>query len=251
MNGLNDDQYKLINLIGCPVAWEDTCTDEDFSALLRYMWFKVVQGHQLDRESSLLSNLDWRPDEFFIQSIYSDESIAWPMGQVSSWKPRAEKEYREKYKGFMNLRPAPPSIYSKHHAKASSTDAEVAKQSIDTGNSKLYPRFDHQKQTRLLWTSFCKVWLGAVEDLEIDVSVEENTSRIVDRFAEVFGQNVLRFSIETDDPAGCVNGVSSTFLTLEVDFSTPIAHVYPISEAEAKVGGADAIIYVSSEDLTT
>lgn len=249
MDDLNDDQRHLVGLVECPVAWEETCTDEDFSTLLRYMWFKVVQEHELDKESHLLSNEDWRPDKFFIQSIYSDASIIWPVEQVASWKPDAERAYRAKYKGFINLMPATPVKNPKHFVAESSSDDEVAEQSIATGNSKLYPRFNHQMQIRLLWACLSKEWLSSTEDVHNDLDVLENTSEVVERFSQVFYRNVRRFSVMTDDPSGCVAGTPSVYLTLEVEFSTPLAHMYPISEAEAKIGGAASIVYVSRQDL--
>jgi len=246
---LNDDQRKLARLIACPVDWSSICTDDDFSVWLRYMWFKVVQKHKIDGEQLLLSSEDWQPDEVFILNIYSDDAIVWPMEQVESWINSARREYEKKYGRFRKLIVASRDVYSKHLAHPDSTDDEVARLSVRSGNSILYPRISSDLQTRFLWTALSKVWTAHVESYKHDDDLLVDTSRIVEEFGATFPQATIRIPVETDNPVGCVLGEPSKFLVVEVNFSTPVAHPYPISRVEAEMAGMKSVVYVSPEEL--
>jgi hypothetical protein len=246
---LNDDQLKLAGLISCPVDWTAICLDEDFSTWLRYLWFKVVQEHKIDSEELLLSSHDWEPDEVFILNIYADSAITWPMEQVESWIEAARRGYEKRYGRFRRLRVASRTVYPKHLCHPDATDAQVARQSVRTGDSALYPRISELLQTRFLWTAISKIWMERVRPYEDDSALLIDSARVVEEFDVAFPLSTLRIPLETDHPVGCVLGRPSRFLVVEVNFSTPVAHIYPISLAEAEKVGMDSVVYVGTEDL--
>ena len=239
---LNDDQSKLAELIACPVNWAAICLDDDFATWLRYMWFKVIQQHKIDSEQLLLSSDDWRPDEVFILDIYDDSAIVWPIEQVESWIGPARREYEQRCGRFRRLVVASRKVYPKHLPPPDFTDAQVAQESIRTGDSQLYPRISEDLQRRFLWTALSKIWMERVEQYRDDRDLLVDSSRVVEQFDITFPLATTRTPVETDNPVGCVLGQPSRFLVVEVNFSTPLAHIYPISRTEVEKAGMDSVV---------
>lgn len=221
----------LIELLSCPIDWQSICPEPEFVGWLDFGWYATCVRHQIDREASFnFTYENFAPSSTSIEELDDVEFFA-ALHNVRQWNIAARDEFLSFYRRFVQLSAVGAEIYRKHYSARSSSPEEIASKSATHGASILLPYITTAVQERLLWASLAQLtWqvMSELDNLERFSSPEEAELK----FRDLFGKHSIIIATDFCRPVGASAGQPTQFACIDIDFSTPQFHIYPVSKSE-------------------
>lgn len=224
---------ELHQLIKDPVDWLAVTGEEDVEFWLSFYWYAIVKENDVDCEASLLEWMDWKNPSFFASMLDDHEMVRIEIN-IRTWIDRAKSHYLQKVRRFCELKVAEMEDYSKHYVVGDFDDESVCAISRRRGEGVLFPRINSKVQLSMIWSV-----LGARmnEVLAGEKPLEYATTPNVLKDLldlHLFDTNNLKLVAEFPINIGAVSGLATRYCVIKIDCTTPIAHIHPITEIEAK-----------------
>lgn len=200
--------------------------DSFFAIRLKHLWYAVAAKHQVDHEASYI---DWQDD--LLNNCMLHES-SWDdlrsiLINIDSWHSQAYKEFITQSRKFTCLKMADRSEYSKHYVVKRMTQDSVRKLSKANHVSKFYSHVRVEYLYNWLWDVFDNSFERSFSEEQMD-EPRLNLSDWWNNWEASFPNSTKLFHVDSMHEVGATEGESTTYLCINVDFSTPIAHAYPI-----------------------
>ena len=201
----------------CPIEWNVTDRLEDFAIEMQHLWIQIASKHQVDLEGEIWADPDSLESHIVEDSQQDVDNMRSDLINVRSWIEIARNEYIENTRRFWAMRIATHEEYSKHYPAPAITRDELLARTLQTDISLLYHGIDTQILQEVLWSGLCDIAMEKEEELWNKMLVVSNLRIVFDMLNDI----------------GATSGMNTKYLCFELDFSTPIAHSYPVSKEEA------------------
>jgi hypothetical protein len=214
---LSPEKQKIISLLGCPLNWSKELDMVGVMPIeLEFFWREVASAYLDEELPDSLDDLD--PENipptygtYFKWATLEDE----PDGRLRDEIPdieqkiqRARKQYLGVVNRFVGMHLASREEYGKHFPPPGSTDAQVRELSKKGKKaSYFYESTDFKSLDEYMWWTLDDHWKLLLED---------PTALIY---------------FDVGSPIGASLGKDASMICFDFDFSTPIAHAYPVPKS--------------------
>ncbi len=213
---------QVLSQLRCPVEWDFSERSEELSdGLGMFFWHEVAASYQVDLEAGWILQPSLIEDE-------SIEDLTADLANIATWIERARVEYVSRTRRFWALTVAGPEEYSKHYPSPGESLEAIRSRTDRTQVSSLFPGIRAPDLHEALWEGMSHL---APISYRLIGLLSHDLRHLWER---VLYEPSIRLAFDTMNPIGACNGFDSDWLCYEIDASTPIAHAYPVSEAEAR-----------------
>ena len=225
------ERKELITRLTCPLNWDDICPEPELRYWLRFGWYTVARRHQIDCEVEFLFCYDDCAVSPNAIEDMDDAEVVITLHNVRRWHDSARVEYLKYYNRIYELGAVRADTYSKHYVAQRLTAKAISDISISRRASVLLPHITPDIQNHLLWAALDNlVWLQTCDFGQVDSFFEPEATEKVLR--ELFDSHSLLVNVDFCCPIGATNGLETQFGRMDIDFSTPQFHLYPITYRE-------------------
>jgi hypothetical protein len=235
---------RLRQLLACPPTWYDSSGEDWVTTILELDWYYSLAQHAIDGD-----DLPFDPYEF--EEYAGDEDSVERehlKKNLEMRRPEAERTFATRAGRLIGLRFMRPSEQKKHF-NASWSHHQVTAESTK-GTSYLFQDFESERLERTFWEflhlTFME-YLQAPNDYEEFVKPGGTLANIPEAalWHRFLNTESLRICLDTIRPIGATDGVPTSFLCFDIHFGAKLAHIYPVSEQEAKsiMGSCELLRY--------
>ena len=226
---------RIKELVKNPAMELEEKFSPNFWPILEDLWRCTFSEHEVDLESEyiewdLMGQLDYQLE------IDDLEDLIPVKINLESKVFAATLSYRSKVQRLSNLRVAQKSDYKKHFPLSYQNENEIAAASKQEEISKFNLRIDKIISERDIlpdiWDLLANYLVNSSECFERRGN--HGPEIWLSNWNELMEKKVLRIVNDCMVDIGYVEGKATQLMLFEFDFSTPICHMYPISDMEAK-----------------
>lgn len=235
----------ILKLLAVPAVLQNNFAARNLRAesLLRDLWTAVACRHQVDDEGSFTN---WESDEFLKYQIENEpekSELAKFFINMTTWRKIAEEEYRYEVRKITFLKMATSEDYSKHYVLPNQTKNQVANLSRTSGVSKFYSHITPTKLEVFMFDVLAEFFEDKFRQAgEPDAVHDADAWRT--EWKRHADSSALLIYVDCMEEVGASGGQPTEHLCLNVNFSTPIAHAYPVNKNE--IGPSDHRLAVDS-----
>ena len=199
----------------------------------------IVKENTVDDEADILIEANCSSWEAAL-SEEEDEDLRPLQINVRTWRDRAQREYLSRTRRFWALQYAGRHVYKKHLPPGRRvTPGLIEGISARTNVSKFYKEIPPD----VMLVAFLH---GVFFHFDSETGTLDHDKPIRDEplWNSLLCNDKCRIVFRSRSWIGASNGLPAKYLCYELDASTPIVHVYPISEQQANIirGGSSAIM---------
>jgi hypothetical protein len=221
----------LVAELSCPVDWTQASVEPELARWLNFLWFARCHAHQVDGEvSALFDTEDWciSDDEL---GLWNAKEIESALANVRSWVGALREPYRTFSRRFTALVAADRDTYRKHYAPSTSSLSEICALSVQRSASVLLPQVDPALQCSFAWAALDDLIFKHMAHFD-SFATQANPKPAADHLARLLERDSLLIAVQACRIIGATDGAPTSFTIIDVDFSTPQFHMYPINEVE-------------------
>jgi hypothetical protein len=224
---------RLRQLVACPPTWYDASGEEWVTTILELDWYYSLAQHAIDGD-----DLPFHPYQF--EEYAEDEDpgeLEHMTKNLEMRRSMAEKTFANRAGRLIGIRFMRPSEQKKHFNASWSQDQATAESR--KGTSFLFHDFESERLERTFWEFVHYLFMEHVQepkDYEEFVTPGGELANIPEAtlWNKFLTKDSLRICLDTIRPIGATDGKPTSFLCFDIHFGAKIAHVYPVSEDEAK-----------------
>lgn len=227
-----DMSYQpLLELLSCPINWEVVCPEPEMAEWLYFGWYATCHRYQVDREVSFnFSYENFKVSEGKVAAL-DDTEIAVALHNVKKWIEEARSDYLSFFRRFALITAVGAETYSKHYSAQAISSSTVANKSAKRGASVLLPYITTVLQERLMWAALDNLTFCEMENFHRLENHHEPRDAEA-KFRSLYGDHSVIVAVDYCYPMGATKGEITSLACIDLDFSTPQFHIYPISRSE-------------------
>lgn len=207
------------------------------------LWTAVACRHQVDDEGLFTS---WESDEFLKYQIENEpekSELAKIFINMTTWRKIAEEEYRHEVRKITFLKMASSEDYMKHYVFLNRTEDQVADLSKTSGVSKFYSHITPDKLEAFMFDVLAEFFEDKFRKAG-SPDVVHDADAWWREWKRHTDSSALLIYVDCMKDIGASGGRSTEHLCLNVNFSTPIAHAYPVDKNQIK--SSDTLLLIDS-----
>lgn|SRR5689334_13979439 len=224
---------QVRQLMACPPTWYDTSGEDWVTTIFELDWYYSLAQHAIDGD-----DLPFYPDQF--EEYAGDENAVKREHMTKNLEMRrveAEKTFTKRAGRLIGLCFMRPSEQKKHFNASWSQNQATAKST--KGTSYLFHDFESERLERTFWEFLHFTFMEHMNepnDYKEFVTPGGELANIPEAtlWSKFLSNDSLRICLDTIRPIGATEGKPTSFLCFDIHFGAKLAHVYPVSEDEAK-----------------
>ena len=198
---------------------------------LYFGWYATCHRYQVDQEvSSNFSYENFKASEGEVAALDDTETAA-ALHNTNMWIEKARTDYLSFFRRFALLTAVGAKTYSKHYFAQPISSSKFANKSAKRGASVLLPYITTVLQERLMWAALDNLTCCEMADFD-SLDNHHRPRNVESKFRSLYGDHSVIVAVNFCYPMGTTKGEITPFACIDLDFSTPQFHIYPISQSE-------------------
>ncbi len=223
----------LLGAVKCPVDWAELGVPTDLAIWLNFLWYAECHSRQIDREASLIfSNESFLVEDELPPLLEGDdEEVRRHLTNVLTWIDDAKCAYVEFTRRLSLLSAAGRAEYRKHYPLKAEHLEAACKASLARNAAVLRVELTPELQEHFMWEALDDVVCCHMTGQQV-LEVWEDPDLARRHLLSVLDTHSLKIGANFCHDIGASAGKLTPYGRIDIDFSTPQFHIYPIGKEE-------------------
>jgi hypothetical protein len=223
----------FLTVAKCPEDWAALGIPPDLATWLNFLWYSECHSRQIDREASHI----FLNESFLVEEELSpllegdDEEVNRYLANLGGWIGKARDEYIEFTRRFSLLSAVGRAEYKKHYPQQAMTLEAARTASLARNASVLRSELTPELQEHFMWEALDHVVYRHMAEKHY-TEVFEDPAAGRSRLLSLLDTHNLKISANFCHHIGASAGDLTPYGRIDIDFSTPQFHIYPIGKEE-------------------
>lgn len=200
---------------------------------LNFLWYAECHSRQIDREASFIfSNESFLVEEGLPPLLEGDEEdFRRHLTNLGSWINKARHDYLEVTRRLSLLSAVGRAEYRKHYPQKAASMETARAESLTRNASVLRSELTPELQELFMWEALDDVVCSYMAEKHY-TEVFEDPAAARSHLLALLDRHNLKISVNFCHDIGASTGVFTPYGRIDIDFSTPQFHIYPIGKEE-------------------